>query len=219
MWIFLLHSVQLIAIPSGRQESAGLLWDSSTFIRLIIRLQHHERPCFPPFITSFELYHPYSVNHIYTVCIFIKYSTVFKVNHTSYSCLLSVFPGINELAQPKSRKFRMSWTWTHQYQAEPYIIARSWIPLPRFVMAYDFTASPLIFHHFCHFSQPPLSHPNTSPLNTSSLHLAHSPPNSHQPSFRHYLAVNILTVSISRASSSNPPGGRSANVPKTPTDM
>lgn len=58
--------------------------------------------------------------------------------------------------------------------AHPYIIAQWCIPLPRFVMAYDFTASPLIFQHFCHFTQPPLSHPNTSPLNTSSLHLAHS---------------------------------------------
>lgn len=54
----------------------------------------------------------------------------------------------------------------------------------------DFTASPLILQHFCHFTKPP-PQPSTSPLNTSS------PPSScrfffhfHQPSFRHYLSVN-----------------------------
>ena len=50
--------------------------------------------------------------------------------------------------------------------AQPNIIARWWIQLPRFVRAYDFTVSPLIFHHFCHFTQGPLynpSYPNTSP--------------------------------------------------------
>lgn len=83
-------------------------------------------------------------------------------------------------------------------QAQPYIIARWWIPLPRFVMAYDFTTSPLIFHHFCHFTQPPLSHPNTSPLNTSSLHLAHSPPHP-IPISLPFVIISQLIFALSRS--------------------
>lgn len=113
------------------------------------------------------------------------------------------------------RNFWASWTESHQLCARS-CAAASWrIPLPRFVMAYDFTTSPLIRQHFCHFTNPlpicpptrpklPL-HPATLPLRP---HLAHSfffsPPSAFL--FVIISQLILLTVSIPRASGSYPQG-------------
>lgn len=96
-------------------------------------------------------------------------------------------------------------------------------------MAYDFTTSPLIRQHFCHFTNPLRSapppprpklplHPATLPLRP---HLAHSfffsPPISLP--FRHYLSVNTSHCLYPQSKWFLPPGGRFTSTPQTPTDM
>lgn len=79
------------------------------------------------------------------------------------------------------------------------------ILLPQFVMAYDFTASPLILQHFCHFA--PLSSLHPAPL---------PPPPSSGTFFCIFIPISLpfviisqlilLTVSIPSASGSWPQG-------------
>lgn len=220
----------LIAIPSGRQESAGLLWDICTFIRLYwssrcstkrgpVPLFHHFffaplLPCLSPILPSLTIF--------YTLC----YFSTRPCSNISLKCSRRSVSGFVRLVQRGRKelecmtKFWTSWTWTQPLRARPYTAAPRCIPHPQFVMAYDFTASPLILQHFCHFNPPHPVHP-ASPLSTSSpphlLVLLHF--HSHQPSFRHYLSVNTSHCLDPQNKWCLPPGGSLASTLQTPTDM
>lgn len=97
-------------------------------------------------------------------------------------------------------------------------------PLPPFVMAYDFAASPLILQHFCHFTKPP-----PPPPSPSALPFCTSSPPLSRTFFCIFIPISLpfviisqlifLTVSIPKRKWFLPPGGRFASTPQTPTDM
>lgn len=80
-------------------------------------------------------------------------------------------------------------------------------------MAYDFTTSPLILQHFCHFTNPPLPPPPAAP--TQPIHPSTLPLRPHR-AHSFFIPISLpfviisqlicLTVSIPRASGSYPQG-------------
>lgn len=224
-----LPSVQraLIAIPSGRHESAGLLWDICTFIRLYWSLccsiKRGPVPLFHHFFFFFALplpclslpfCHPSPFFFFFLRCVISQPDPAVTF---SSAVFFMAFLGLLGLCREGGRewkeqegcmrKFWTSWTWTHQLCARPYAAPATVYPTPSI-------CNGLWFHHlpshpstFLSLYQaprpnPPL-HPSTLPLRP---HLAHS----------FFIPISLpfviisqlihLTVSIPSASGSYPQG-------------
>lgn len=153
-------------------------------------LQHQERACSPLssllfffcFTTPLPLSPILSPLTVFFLFSTLRYFSTRPCSNIFFSCFLHGVSGFIRLVQRGRKGMKRAGGMYEKVLDEldlnssaPMLLPPRCIPLPRFVMAYDFTTSPLILQHFCHFTKPPAPTHHFTPQHFLSALILHIP--------------------------------------------